>query len=482
MKIWFKTLINKFLPENSAVRSVSVLVSGTAIAQLLNIITMPFISRLYTPSDFGVFALFASILSILVEVSGLRYHFAIPLSRENRIAKSLVLLSFSLQLLFCSLLFLLFSFYRQTIFPFFSLQMLLPYWYLVPIGVLGIGSYLILTQWAVRSQEFPLLARTRLTQSIWGIVTKIVLGVAGVKPLGLLLGNIASQAGGITSLSTKLLKKEGFPNFRVRDIKYVAIKYKKFPLFNTWSGLLNTIGRQITPILLTSFFSTEIAGWFAMGSQLLQLPAAFIGQAVAQVFYRRASIAFYEERLAQVTMVTFKLLFILGCFPILLICTLAPEIFRVVLGEQWITAGIFSRYLGPWIVVVFAYSPISGLFSILNLQDRALLYEILFTICRISALYIGFISGNYLIAIASFGFVSFLFPFFAIVWLVLKTGNDWGTLFKFLFRVLSFCFLLLSPTVWALCFDFNILRVFFISCISFLFYLYIIVFYVKKSF
>lgn len=482
MGIWFKTLVNKFISKNSVVRNVSVLVGGTAIAQALNVLTMPFISRLYTPSDFGVFALFASVVSIFVEISGFRYHFAIPLPKDNNVAKSLVLLSFSLQLFFCFFIFVFLCLFRQNLFSFFSLQALLPYWFWIPIGILGIGNYLILTQWAVRSQEFLLLARTRFTQSVSGVVTKLVLGLVGLKPLGLLLGNIASQAGGITSLSARLLRKEGFPDFRVRDIRYAAIKYKKFPLFNTWSGLLNTTGRQITPILLTSFFSTEVAGWFAMGSLLLQLPAAFISQAVAQVFYRQASIAFYEERLATVTMKTFKLLFALGCFPILLICALAPEIFKVVLGGQWVTAGIFSRYLGPWIVVVFAYSPISGMFSILNIQDRALIYEIFFTICRILALYVGLLCNNYLVAIASFGFISFLFPFIAIVWLVSKAGNNLVTLFKFLFRVLFFSFLLLIPTVWALYIKFNVLWISFISFISFISYLYIVVFYVKKNF
>src|SRR5512133_2862261 len=45
------------------VRNVFVLMSGTTIAMVVPIVASPVLTRLYTPEDYGVFALYVSIIS-----------------------------------------------------------------------------------------------------------------------------------------------------------------------------------------------------------------------------------------------------------------------------------------------------------------------------------------------------------------------------------------------------------------------------------
>ncbi|MFH4122330.1 translocase, partial [Acinetobacter baumannii] len=63
--------------QGGFLKAVSVLVGGTAFAQGLAIIALPFITRLYSPSDFSIFAVYASILGILTVASCLRFEIAI---------------------------------------------------------------------------------------------------------------------------------------------------------------------------------------------------------------------------------------------------------------------------------------------------------------------------------------------------------------------------------------------------------------------
>ena len=51
--------------KSSFTKNVLTLMTGTAVAQAIPIAISPILTRLYTPSDFGVFALFFSIVAIL---------------------------------------------------------------------------------------------------------------------------------------------------------------------------------------------------------------------------------------------------------------------------------------------------------------------------------------------------------------------------------------------------------------------------------
>ena len=53
------------------------------ITQIIGILLIPLITRLYSPDDFGVFQLFLSISGILISFSCLAYQFAIMLPKED---------------------------------------------------------------------------------------------------------------------------------------------------------------------------------------------------------------------------------------------------------------------------------------------------------------------------------------------------------------------------------------------------------------
>ena len=69
----------RILPKSRFARNVAVVSAGSAMGQGLLIVSAPLLTRLYTPADFGVLAVYVSIVSILVVVASLRYEMAINL-------------------------------------------------------------------------------------------------------------------------------------------------------------------------------------------------------------------------------------------------------------------------------------------------------------------------------------------------------------------------------------------------------------------
>lgn len=90
-------------------RNVLTLISGTVLAQAIPVALSPMLSRIYTPEEFGVFAIFSSIASALAVVATFRYELAIMLPEKSVSAANLLRLSFLITLLLSTFLFFLYS-------------------------------------------------------------------------------------------------------------------------------------------------------------------------------------------------------------------------------------------------------------------------------------------------------------------------------------------------------------------------------------
>ena len=88
---YFQRGVN-FLHSKPFFRNVTVLAGGTAFAQILTILASPLISRLYSPDELGMFAVYVSIYSVIVSVASWRYEVAIPLPEADKIAANLLIL------------------------------------------------------------------------------------------------------------------------------------------------------------------------------------------------------------------------------------------------------------------------------------------------------------------------------------------------------------------------------------------------------
>jgi O-antigen/teichoic acid export membrane protein len=85
--------LRQFFAKGRTGHHVLTLASGTLIAQALNVLAAPILTRLYVPADFGRNELFISFLSVASVAVSLRYDAAIVTARTRRTAAYVVLLS-----------------------------------------------------------------------------------------------------------------------------------------------------------------------------------------------------------------------------------------------------------------------------------------------------------------------------------------------------------------------------------------------------
>ena len=382
----YKTIYSNLM-QNSFIRHVALLSSASVLAQLINIASMPLLSRLYSPNDFGVLSLFSSALGLLSTVSGFRYYLVLPLARRERYVHSIVWLSVLLQVAFILVItFAIFVFGDYLIGTRYAV--LYPYKYVVPIGVLAIGIYGMSVQWAIREKSFSIIARTKLTQTLIACIIKIVGAYVGLRPLGLLIGFVAGQSCGGIKLIRHIVRLKGKPRINFPHIKRSAVSYRNMCLVDTPGAFLNMAGAYILPLIIAYYYSDDIVGSFSMAQNLLILPGVIIGQSIGQVFSQKAGEARYNGTLAFLTVKTFELLARAGLYPVLLCSVFASDIFEIALGNQWREAGDFASILGPWVAVNFIYSPMSALFTTLMIQRTALVFTSIYTFTRLGSIVI----------------------------------------------------------------------------------------------
>ena len=370
-------------------KEVFIVAGGSVIAQCFTMATMPLLSRIYSPEEFGIAAAFSSSMSVLIPLSSLRYFLAIALPKTQRYSYVITNLSFAIVCVYFCILWGIFILCGDTLLMYFNMGNLSDYTILIPFAVLGASVYELLTQCAIREKLFAIIARTKVSQSAAGGFTKICLGCLGVRPLGLILGIIIGQAGGITSMALALHHRKFFRRTQWFQIRRAALHYRNFPLYAMPTAIINTTGAQIIPLLVFSFYGATTAGYFSMAHQLLMIPSVFVGNAIGQVFLQKGSIAKYNGELHILCWNTYKTLLKIGIIPMVILVIAAPLVFEVVFGGAWREAGKYAKFLAPITMASFAFSPISHVFNIQNKQNVALKLEILYFIVQILCFLVG---------------------------------------------------------------------------------------------
>lgn len=413
--------LKSLLPKNQFARGVSVLVGGTASSQLLMVLAAPLLTRLYTPEDFGLLAVYVGLLALFAVIASLRYQLAIPLPVSDQEAANVVVLSLVCVLGTTLLSALLMFFAGDRLANALDVPQLGSYLWLLPVGVLFVGTYQVFNYWAVRHRNFKGIAGTRIKQSL----TTLVVQIAGFKlgAVALVAGQACGQGMGSYSLAKSALARPELKQWQWSAVWDAAKRYRHFPYFDTWASFFNTAGVQLPPLLFAALFSAGAAGLYALANRVLAMPMSIIGDAVGKVFFANGAEAYRKGTLGSLVLNVHQKLAVLAMPPALVLIVAGPQLFALIFGAQWQQAGEFTRWMAPWLYLVFITSPLSTLFSIMEKQRQGLVFQVFLVTLRVAAILAGAWYGDLIFTVMLFSLVSALCWMGFLVWIALNTGN-----------------------------------------------------------
>lgn len=356
------------------VKSVGVLVGGTAFAQALTVLVLPLLTRLYTPEDFSILAVYTAILGIVTVAACLRLEIAIPLPEHDRDAANLLALALSSSALVGVLLVVVVWLFPGQIVLLVCQPKLRPYLWLLPVGVWLGSSYATLQSWATRKKRFSEVARTRMTQAVSGSGLQVALGWAAMAPLGLLVGHMISSGAGIFGLMLDIIKKDhaSLHSINRHDMWKMFHRFDRFPKYSTFDSLANGFGMQLPIIVIAASTIGAEAGFLLLAIRTMQAPMGLIGGAVAQVYLSRAPEELRSGNLGHFSGEVLRGLTKTGVGPLLFVGIVAPAVFSLLFGVRWARAGELVLWMTPWFIFQFIASPISMIMHVRNQQATML--------------------------------------------------------------------------------------------------------------
>lgn len=383
--------------KSEYVRNAAKLTGGTALAQLIMILASPVLSRLYTPADFGTFALYNSCVTVFLILCTGRYDIGIVSANTRKEAIGLLSLSFVILaffLLISSFTLVILEDWAITLFndPQFGRVI-----YLIPVTVLFLGTYQILSFWFNREKGYNEIAISKVAQNSSNTLLAVIIGFAFSWGTGLIIGNLFGAVVAVLFLITR----NKFHLFNIRkdirkeELKRYASKFSDFPKFSLPTAFLDTFSNQIPIFFIVSFFNETIAGHFSFAYRILSLPLAFIGISLGQVFYQKLT-EMYQQNLdsRRFILKMWGMLLIFGIIPFLILFLFGEELFTLIFGEEWDTAGRIASVLSIPLLFIFCSSPTSTAFIVFGIQKYSFVIGIVSVILRPLAFYIGYLKDD----------------------------------------------------------------------------------------
>lgn len=370
-----KAIRNRVGARNGFVHSVGMLAGGTAFAQALAVLALPILTRLYTPAEFSVLAVYVSLLAILSVSACLRMEIAIPMPERDEDAASLLALALCSSAGVALLAGVAVMLFPEWISTRLGVPTIEPYLWMVPLGIWIASTYAAVQYWSTRKKKFPRIALTRMTQALGGAGTQIGAGLAGMGPFGLLFGHMISGGLGVFGLARDAWREDrgALRSVRLQSMRHMLLQYSRFPKYSTVEALANTAGSQLPVILIAAFAIGPEAGYLMLASRVMAAPMGLIGGAVAQVYLSRAPEDLRLGRLAETTTRIFGGLVKTGVGPLLFAGIVAAPVFSLVFGTEWGRAGDLVAWLVPWLVLQLLASPVSMVMHVRMQQASMLL-------------------------------------------------------------------------------------------------------------
>ncbi len=376
-------------------KNVSKLALGAGIAQLITILFSPILTRLFLPEQYGIFALYVSLITILSVFSTCRYEFAIVLPKSKRRAEELYFLCIFITVLVSIFFFVLAFLFGKKILIFLNFDSLSDYIFLIPLSIFLAGVTQTNDLWLNRTEKYKYMGFLRITQSLAIAAVTILLGYLFPSASSLIFGNLIGMTifmvagfiflkGSIASDLQKLKFKNLFALFR-RNIDFLR--------FGTPAGLLSVGSYQSLFIFSGFYFGSYILGIFYLLERIIGLPSSVLGNSLGQVFYR--TISKIEPKKCFNQLISFlKRLIILSLLLHLFLYFGLYYLLVPIFGETWSDT---TQYFIFFIIIgsfSFIFAPISYMFNYLKIQNANLVWQglwlitnlILFAVCYLYAL------------------------------------------------------------------------------------------------
>ncbi|WP_258645036.1 lipopolysaccharide biosynthesis protein [Vibrio alginolyticus] len=368
-------------------RHLITLLSGTIIGQAIPVAITPILTRLYTPEDLGLLAIFVGITLTIGSIANARYELAIMLPKKDEDAYNVAGLCLIIAITISLTTLLIVWLFNEKIELLLGNKSIGLWLYLIPLVIFSTGIYNTLNYLNTRKSLYKPIARSKITQSTSMCATQLSLSYYASSFNGLIVGQVVGSLLSNISLFKSVRRDYSCYKLNLLKVRALGKRYKKFPQFSMWAILANNLAIHLNNMLISVFYSVGTLGFYALAQRILGLPSTLVGNSIGQVYFQQATEEKKKTGQAWSTYrATFIKLFIMSLAFFLPLFFIIEDIFRVAFGDNWVIAGTYAKILIPFFAVRFIASALSNTNNIFEKQHIALIWQIALLLLNVTVL------------------------------------------------------------------------------------------------
>ncbi len=389
-------ILTVFSKARGFLLDVGTLTIGTSAWQLINLACYPLFTRIFSPADFGEFALITSGAAVMAILASGALEGAIITTPSKRIAEDLAcwVAARSLLILIAGIgLALLCNFVWSSVSGKSFTGLFITSAALAFLMVVSLS----LSELMVATRKFGELSTFRVLQGGLGACVKVLLGVFSSVANGLALGEIFGRLGSTIFIARRLpaLAANLGWRYRLRRAFCVGKRFRGFSKAQLPDQLINVIGGAIHVPLIGAAFGNSELGLVSLVFSALYLPVTVLSSPIRDVFRQRASVEYRETGACRKSYVA-----VIG--PVALISLLGFSVVYMIIqpsfvfffGADWAMAGRYAEIMVPLFFMNFVSMAAGGVLVIVNRLHVSLIWQIYGLVLTVAALAVGILVVN----------------------------------------------------------------------------------------
>ncbi|BDF34558.1 hypothetical protein CE91St62_26210 [Lachnospiraceae bacterium] len=381
------------IKNSDILKNIAVLASGVVIGYAINMLLLPVISRIFTPSELGEYDLILSNGNIISSFVTMALLVAIMIPKEDDEAVKICKLIRTANCLFLLVIFVGILIISPNIHIFnvkgnyyLSVVFLILY-------VLLFNEQNVYYAFVNRKKMYKILFWNPILSAIANSGFSIALGAAGLGTTGYIIGTLLSYIVCIIHMRRKVNPYEGHAG--LKDLKDTLIRYKAYPLVQMPANMVSIVSAQLPIQFLGRIFGSAALGGYTMACKILSVPVTLLATPVNRVYYREAADRYSRgEDIGSLCFDMVEKNIKLAVIPIGILVVAGKQIVEFVLGPAWAVSGVYITALGFLYLLKYCSACISGTFVIVEKQKLALIcsiysllqYILCFVIARVLSL------------------------------------------------------------------------------------------------
>lgn len=352
--------------------------SGPAFAQLVALVCLPILFRLYGPNEFGVWAIAQAIALLLGGVATFRYELAIVLEKKHSEATAAFWGA-----LFCAIfaglvLCILVHLFIGELAELTKAGELSDFAQMISVWILAMSAGQAAGGWLMRGGRFFAIAQMQIVAASVSNCMQIFLALVSAASstslvLGSLLGQLCATIWGYLHVYRARDDRPGrIPN--AVFIKQALKKHYRFPVFLTPYTIVSVARERMSIIVLALFVSPYVVGLFSQAWRLVHLPVGLVGTALRPVVYHAA----VSQGGGKIERKVSQLVSIIGLMGVPMCATLilvGGDLLSIVLGEDWRASAPYVSWLAIPALLFAMVNWTDRLFDVADQQRTNLVLE-----------------------------------------------------------------------------------------------------------